>query len=115
MTSYNNKLSKYKPIKKLTKGFKEFGGRNNTGRITVAHKGGGHKRLYRQIDFKRINKNGIVINKEYDPNRSAYIAKILDSNNNNNPSHYYILAPKGLQVLDKLVSNSFSNNLICSF
>lgn len=105
MSFYKSKISKYKPIKKLTKGFKEFGGRNNTGRITVAHKGGGHKRLYREIDFKRNNKSGIVINTEYDPNRSANIAKILDDSKAI-PSFYYIIAPKDLQPLDKLYSNN---------
>jgi large subunit ribosomal protein L2 len=104
MSFYKSKISKYKPIKKLTKGFKEFGGRNNTGRITVAHKGGGHKRLYREIDFKRNYKSGIVINTEYDPNRSANIAKILDDSKPV-PSFYYIIAPKDLQPLDKLYSN----------
>ena len=104
MAFYKNKISKYKPVKKLTKGFKEFGGRNNTGRITVAHKGGGHKRLYRELDFKRTITNGVVINTEYDPNRSANIAKILDTTKPV-PSFYYIIAPQNLQPFNRLNSN----------
>lgn len=85
-----------KPEKSLLEPLKKQGGRNNQGRMTVRHQGGGHKRKYRVIDFKR-NKDGIpgsVATIEYDPNRSANIALI----------HYkdgekrYILAPKGLKV-----------------
>lgn len=84
------------PEKSLLKPLHKSGGRNNMGRITVRHRGGGHKRRYRVIDFKR-NKDGIpakVATIEYDPNRSARIALL----------HYvdgekrYILAPKGLEV-----------------
>ncbi len=85
-----------RPEKSLTEKLSKKGGRNNQGRLTVRHQGGGHKRKYRIIDFKR-NKDGIagrVATIEYDPNRSANIALI----------HYidgekrYILAPKGLKV-----------------
>lgn len=85
-----------KPEKSLVVSLKSKGGRNNNGRITTRHQGGGHKRNYRIIDFKR-NKDGIpakVATIEYDPNRSANIALL----------HYvdgekrYILAPKGLTV-----------------
>ena len=91
-----------KPEKSLTERLNKRGGRNNQGRLTVRHQGGGHKRLYRIIDFKRT-KDGIpakVATIEYDPNRSARIALL----------HYedgekrYILAPNGLQVGDKVVS-----------
>lgn len=84
------------PEKSLLEPLHKTGGRNNTGRITVRHRGGGHKRRYRVIDFKR-NKDGVpakVATIEYDPNRSARIALL----------HYvdgekrYILAPKGLEV-----------------
>ena len=65
-----------KPLKSLTKGKKRISGRNHKGRITIRHRGGGHKRLYRDIDFRR-NKDGIpakVHSIEYDPNRTAHIA-----------------------------------------
>lgn len=90
------------PEKTLLQPLKNHAGRNNNGRITVRHQGGGHKRQYRVIDFKR-NKDNVVATVqtiEYDPNRSANIALV----------HYedgvkvYILAPKGLQVGMKLVS-----------
>jgi large subunit ribosomal protein L2 len=95
-------LTAFEPEKSLTRPIKKKGGRNWQGRITVRHRGGGHKRLYRVIDFKR-NKDGVpgkVATIEYDPNRSANIALI----------HYvdgekrYILAPTGLQVGQMLVS-----------
>ncbi|HJC36020.1 MAG TPA: 50S ribosomal protein L2 [Candidatus Merdibacter merdavium] len=91
-----------KPEKSLVVSLKSKGGRNNNGRITTRHQGGGHKRNYRIIDFKR-NKDGIpakVATIEYDPNRSANIALL----------HYvdgekrYILAPKGLTVGMKVIS-----------
>ena len=91
-----------KPEKSLLEPLPKKAGRNNKGRITVRHQGGGHKRQYRRIDFKR-NKDGVpakVATIEYDPNRSARIALL----------HYvdgekrYILAPKGLKVGDTVVS-----------
>jgi len=85
-----------KPEKSLTEGFKERAGRDHFGRISVRHKGGGHKRLYRIIDFKRdkIGIPGKVSSIEYDPNRSANIAliKYVDGEKR------YILAPQGLAV-----------------
>ncbi|MGL5977480.1 MAG: 50S ribosomal protein L2 [Erysipelotrichaceae bacterium] len=91
-----DEITATKPERSLTESLKKNGGRNNNGRITTRHQGGGHKRQYRVIDFKR-NKDGIpakVATIEYDPNRSANIALL----------HYvdgekrYILAPKGLTV-----------------
>ena len=77
-------------------------GRNNTGRITVRHHGGGHKRKYRVIDFKRTTDNVVakVATIEYDPNRTANIALIVYSNGVKS----YILAPKGLEVGMTVVS-----------
>ena len=78
------------------------GGRNNTGRITTRHRGGGHKQHYRVIDFKR-NKDGIpakVERIEYDPNRSAYIALVLYADG----ERRYIIAPQGLSAGDELMS-----------
>ncbi|MGQ9512293.1 50S ribosomal protein L2 [Thermodesulfitimonas sp.] len=95
-------ITKTEPERSLLKPLKRKGGRNNQGRITVRHQGGGHKRAYRVIDFKR-DKDGIpakVVAIEYDPNRSARIALL----------HYrdgekrYIIAPAGLEVGQTVVS-----------
>jgi len=91
-----------KPEKSLTKGRKERAGRDSFGRISVRHKGGGHKRRYREIDFKR-DKTGIpgkVVSIEYDPNRSANIALI----NYKDGEKRYIIAPKDLKVGAVVVS-----------
>jgi len=85
-----------KPEKSLTKGMKDRAGRDSFGRISVRHKGGGHKRRYREIDFKR-DKTGIpgkVASIEYDPNRSSNIALI----NYKDGEKRYIIAPKDLKV-----------------
>lgn len=89
-------VTKSKPEKSLLRPLKKSGGRNNTGRITSRHRGGGHKRRYRQVDFKR-EKHGVegkVIAMEYDPNRSARLALVqyIDGDKS------YILAPDGLKV-----------------
>lgn len=88
-------LTKSKPLKSKSFGFSKCAGRNNLGRITIYHRGGGHKRLYRSIDFTRLSVNGIVETIEYDPNRTAFIARIFDSSTK---THSYILAPKNLFV-----------------
>ena len=91
-----------KPEKSLLRPVKRKGGRNNQGKITVRHHGGGHKRQYRVIDFKR-NKDGIpgrVATIEYDPNRSANIALIHYADGEKR----YILAPKGVEVGAQLMS-----------
>jgi large subunit ribosomal protein L2 len=93
-------LTKKKPEKSLTEAIKKSGGRNNLGRITSAHRGGGHKRRYRVIDFRR-NKWNIparVAAIEYDPNRSAHIALL----NYADGEKRYILAPVGLRVGDRV-------------
>ena len=92
-----------KPEKSLVRKLKKTGGRNNKGRITSRRRGGGHKRSYRIIDFKRnkFDIEGKVATIEYDPNRSAFIALI----------HYvdgekrYIIQPDGLKVGDKVISS----------
>ena len=97
-----DEITKDKPEKSLTVALKKSGGRNNLGRITARHIGGGHKRKYRLIDFKR-NKPGIpakVFSIEYDPNRSARIALLHYADGEKR----YILAPNGLKVGDKIVS-----------
>ena len=91
-----------KPEKSLLAPLKKSGGRNNKGRMTMRYRGGGHKRRYRIIDFKR-NKDGIpatVKTIEYDPNRTAYIALLFYADGEKR----YILAPHGLKVGDKLLS-----------
>ena len=97
-------LFKGKPIKKLTEGLTKTGGRNNRGRITSWQKGGGHKRKYRKIDFKRkkFDIEANVERIEYDPNRSAFIALIKY----NDGELSYILAPQKLKVGDKVISSS---------
>ncbi len=90
------------PEKSLSQPLKKNGGRNNKGRMTVRHRGGGHKRLYRVIDFKR-DKDGIpakVATIEYDPNRSANIALLHYADGEKR----YILAPHGLKVGDQVLS-----------
>jgi large subunit ribosomal protein L2 len=91
-----------KPEKSLTEGRKDRAGRDSNGRISVRHKGGGHKRLYRIIDFKRdkIGVPGKVASIEYDPNRSANIALIKYTDGEKR----YIIAPKGLVVNAKVIS-----------
>lgn len=90
------RLVKVKPEKSLTVGLRKKGGRNNNGRITCRHKGGGHKRLYRMIDFKRLQDFGsaVVRSIQYDPNRTSFIALI----ENDSFEKAYILAPQGLDV-----------------
>lgn len=97
-----DEITKSIPEKSLTVSLKKSGGRNNLGRITARHIGGGHKRKYRIIDFKR-DKFGIpakVFSIEYDPNRSARIALLHYADGEKR----YIIAPKGLKVGDKVFS-----------
>jgi len=95
-------LSNEKPIKELLAPLKKSGGRNNTGRITVRHVGGGHKRKYRMVDFKRRKWDvpASVERLEYDPNRSAFIALIKY----NDGELSYILAPQRVKVGDTIVA-----------
>ena len=96
----NEEITTSTPEKSLTVTIKKNGGRNNQGKITVRHQGGGAKRKYRIIDFKRnkLNVPGSVASIEYDPNRSANIALI----NYADGEKRYIIAPKGLKVGDKI-------------
>ena len=102
--NYKEQLSGDKAERSLLEDQRKSGGRNNAGRITVRHIGGGNKRKYRVIDFKR-NKDGIpatVKSIQYDPNRSAYIALLAYADGEKR----YILAPVGLNVGDKVVSGA---------
>lgn len=98
----NPDLHKGKPHAKLVSSKKRISGRNNAGRITVRRRGGGHKRLYREIDFKRdkVDIEAKVERIEYDPNRSAHIALLLYVDG----ERRYIIAPKGVKPGDKIMS-----------
>ncbi len=97
-------LWKGRPLKKLTVGLSKNAGRNNTGRVTMRRKGGGAKRLYRIIDFKRqkVDVSGTVERIEYDPNRTSFIALIKYDDGEMS----YIIAPQRLSVGDKILSSS---------
>jgi large subunit ribosomal protein L2 len=100
-------ITRTRPEKSLTKPLKKKAGRNAYGRITTRHQGGGHKRQYRMIDFKR-NKDGVpatVASIEYDPNRTARIALLHYADGEKR----YILAPQGLSVGDRLASGAGSD------
>ncbi|MGU9961607.1 MAG: 50S ribosomal protein L2 [Candidatus Puniceispirillales bacterium WSBS_2018_MAG_OTU23] len=96
-------LYKGKPVKTLTEGLTKSGGRNNSGHITAWHKGGGHKRKYRMVDFKRQKMDifATVDRIEYDPNRTAFIALITYEDGEQS----YIIAPQRLDAGDKIVSS----------
>ena len=95
-------LYKGKPVKTLTEALTSAGGRNNTGRVTVRFRGGGHKQAYRVVDFKRrkLDMPAVVERLEYDPNRSSFIALIRYTDGELS----YITAPQRLQVGDEVVS-----------
>lgn len=97
-------LSKERPVKSLTEKQLRTGGRNNHGRLTSRRRGGGHKRIYRKIDFKReiLDQAATVQRFEYDPNRSANIALVQYASG----ELRYILAPKGLNVGDSVINAS---------
>lgn len=103
VTDYSN-LSKVKPEKSLLQPLKKHSGRNNMGRITVRHRGGGNRNKYRVIDFKRnkIGMDAVVQTLEYDPNRSAHIALVKYEDGEKR----YIIAPNGLKVGDVVRSGA---------
>lgn len=99
-------LYKGKPVKALTEGLTGKGGRNNMGRVTARYIGGGHKRTYRMIDFKRrkFDVQGTVARLEYDPNRTAFIA-LVDYEDG---EQAYILAPQRIAAGDKVIASQSS-------
>jgi len=105
----NQELAKTGPKKSLTEGLTKKGGRNNKGRIAIRFRGGGHKRKYRKIDFKRNKENipGTVVQIEYDPNRSSHIALIKYADG----EYAYILAAEGLHPGATVVAGSDSDIL----
>ncbi len=105
MTGFTfEEITSESPYKPLTVSLKKKGGRNNMGRITVRHRGGGHKRRYRIIDFKRdkFDVEGVVETIEYDPNRSSRIALVKYADG----ERRYIIAPNSLKVGDKIISTN---------
>ncbi len=99
--SYRNVLTTSTPEKSLTHGFKRSVGRNHQGRITTRHKGGGHKRLYREVDFM-YNKHDIpakITSIEYDPNRNAFIGLAVYADGEKR----YVVVPKSVKVGDKFI------------
>src|SRR5215467_4098705 len=102
VTVDRSELWKGKPVKALTEGLREKGGRNNSGRITMRRRGGGHKQRYRIVDFKRtkVDVTATVERLEYDPNRTAFIALIKYQDG----EQAYILAPQRLAVGDTIVA-----------
>ncbi len=102
VTVDRSRLWKGKPVKTLTEGLTKSGGRNNHGRVTSYHRGGGHKRSYRMIDFKRrkFDVEATIERLEYDPNRTAFIALIKYDDG----ELAYILAPQRMGPGDKVIS-----------
>jgi large subunit ribosomal protein L2 len=110
-TTLDNKdLSTERPLKRLTQSKKRISGRNNKGRLTIRHRGGGHKRLYRIIDFRRDKREipAKVVSLEYDPNRSARIALIAYADGEKR----YILAPEGLKLGASVVAGEVADILV---
>jgi large subunit ribosomal protein L2 len=103
ITTDRSELWKGAPVKTLTQGLSKSGGRNNRGRITSFHRGGGHKRTYRMVDFKRVKFDvvGTVERLEYDPNRTAFIALVIYPDG----EKAYIIAPQRLTAGDKVISS----------
>nr|QWK44687.1 ribosomal protein L2 [Lessonia variegata] len=96
------------PLKSQKRSWHRSTGRNNKGHITAWHRGGGHARLYRDIDLKRISTQGIVVGLEYDPNRAAFLARIF---NPDTKKHNYIIAPTKIKNGDVIRSNSTRNEI----
>ena len=97
-------------LKSSLKGMRTNSGRNNSGKITIRHKGGGHKRKYRTLNFVRVNNSqGIICSIEYDPNRNASIASVFEFKS---AQFFYIIAPKRLKVGDIISSGALALPLL---
>ena len=94
-------FTNYRSLNSFRSNAKIFAGRNNQGVITVRHRGGGHKQAYRKLDWSRFYKTGIIVAFEYDPQRSAPIAKLFHSETN---EYSYILAPAGVSIFSEITS-----------
>lgn len=99
------KFTKLKPIRRLQKGRKNNAGRNNTGRITVRHQGGGHKRVTKNINVQKLFGEAVVMGYEYNADRRTFLMRIY-----NNNKFYYMLAPKDINIFDKIFLNKQINN-----
>jgi large subunit ribosomal protein L2 len=101
VVSYRQHITVSEPLKSLTKGFRRSNGRNNQGMVTTRHKGGGHKRLFRDVDFmyNKANVPATVKTIEYDPNRSGFIGLISYRDGEKR----YVLVPKSLKVGDTII------------
>ena len=111
--SYGDYLTGDKPEKSLVFGGKRNVGRNNAGRITVRHKGGGNKKLFRDVDFKldKINIPAKVVSVEYDPNRSGFISLVVYSDGEKR----YILTPEDVKVGSTLIASETATFISSSF
>jgi len=106
------KLTTFKANKSLLNSKAKKAGRNNTGRITVRHQGGGEKQFYRIINWARNESKGVISNFEYDPNRSALLAKLYHSEEKDSLQTSYILAPKGVKIFDEITTyTSLTKNI----
>jgi len=101
VVSYKKVVTEKKPVKKLTAPLKKNAGRNSAGRITVRHQGGGHKKIYRLVDFKqdKFNIKGTIKNIEYDPNRNTFIGLVSYKDG----EYRYVLLPEGMKVGDEII------------
>ena len=108
-------IKKFNSVLSLQKGLNKKSGRNNDGKITTRHHGGGHKQAFRTLDWSRSQSNITVIGLEYDPIRSASILKLYN-NNMSKDNYSYIIAPKGVTIFQKLhkysISDSITNKLL---
>lgn len=96
-------LERGRPVKSLVEILKKKGGRNQQGRITIRHRGGGHKRYYRMVDFKRmkLDQPATVVRLEYDPNRTAYLALLQYQDGTKS----YVIAPEGLKPNNQVIAS----------
>jgi len=109
------KISTFKSNINLINSKQKKAGRNNKGRITVPHQGGGAKQNYRQINWARYQKAGLISNFEYDPNRTSFLAKVYHPEQGQLPQITYILAPKGVKVLDRVRTYEFNEKNVFLF
>jgi large subunit ribosomal protein L2 len=111
------KLTRFRPVPALRTGrfSKTHAGRNNQGRITVRHHGGGHKRFHRKVRWGTNVKSGQILGFSYDPRRTARLASVLTTNNSGNSERSFILAAKGISVFSSVTAhNTVKNNVISS-
>lgn len=109
-TVVTSEVTRREPERSLTEGLTQSGGRNHHGRMTMRRRGGGHKRLYRKIDFRRdkLEVPGRVAEIEYDPNRTAFIALVFYADGEKR----YIVQPRGLKVGDKVIAGEAADIIV---